>query len=33
MEVVKISQWLKKPDVITSFTCQQVKENGYMFPW
>ncbi|KAK7026834.1 hypothetical protein SK128_024367 [Halocaridina rubra] len=31
LEVVKISQWLKKPDVISSFSCHQVKENGYMF--
>ncbi|XP_027228483.1 TBC1 domain family member 23 isoform X2 [Penaeus vannamei] len=31
LEVVKVSQWLKKPDVITSFACHQVKENGYMY--
>ncbi|KAG7153518.1 TBC1 domain family member 23-like [Homarus americanus] len=31
LEVVKISQWLKKPDFISSFTCNQVKENGYMY--
>ncbi|XP_068209839.1 TBC1 domain family member 23 [Palaemon carinicauda] len=31
LEVVKISQWLKKPDVISSFSCHQVKENGYMY--
>ncbi|XP_064122970.1 TBC1 domain family member 23-like isoform X4 [Macrobrachium nipponense] len=31
LEVVKITQWLKKPDVISSFSCHQVKENGYMY--
>ncbi|KAK8752325.1 hypothetical protein OTU49_004854, partial [Cherax quadricarinatus] len=29
--VLKISQWLKKPDVVSSFSCHQVKENGYMY--
>lgn len=31
LEVVKISQWLKKPDVVSSFSCQEVRENGYMY--
>ncbi|XP_071549394.1 TBC1 domain family member 23 isoform X2 [Panulirus ornatus] len=30
-EVVRLSQWLKKPDVVSSFSCHQVKENGYMY--
>lgn len=31
LEVVKLSQWLKKPDVVSAFSCHQVKENGYMY--
>ncbi|CAL4067063.1 unnamed protein product, partial [Meganyctiphanes norvegica] len=32
LEIVNINQWIKKPDVISSFSCHQVKENGYMYP-
>jgi len=31
-EVVAISTWLSKPDVIEAFRCHEVKVNGYMYP-
>ncbi|XP_047119746.1 TBC1 domain family member 23 [Schistocerca piceifrons] len=30
-DVVSISTWLKKPEVIESFKCHEVKVNGYMY--
>ncbi|XP_059470261.1 TBC1 domain family member 23 isoform X2 [Neocloeon triangulifer] len=30
-EVVAIQTWLKKPDVVKSFKCHEVKMNGYMY--
>jgi hypothetical protein len=30
-EVVAISTWLSKPDVIQAFRCHEVKVNGYMY--
>ncbi|XP_065342943.1 TBC1 domain family member 23 isoform X2 [Cloeon dipterum] len=30
-EVVSIQTWLKKPDVVKSFKCHEVKMNGYMY--
>jgi hypothetical protein len=30
-EVVAISTWLRKPDVIEAFKCHEVKVNGYMY--
>jgi len=30
-EVVTISTWLNKPDVIKAFKCHEVKVNGYMY--
>lgn len=29
-ELVTLQSWLKNPDVIKAFKCQEVKENGYM---
>ena len=31
-ELVAISSWLKRPDVINSFHCHEVKESGHAFP-
>lgn len=31
-ELVAISSWLKRPDVINSFRCHEVKESGHAFP-
>jgi len=31
-ELVAISSWLNKPDVISSFHCHEVKESGHAFP-
>uniref|UniRef100_A0A1B6DC88 TBC1 domain family member 23 n=1 Tax=Clastoptera arizonana TaxID=38151 RepID=A0A1B6DC88_9HEMI len=31
LEVVCLSAWLKKPDVIACFKCQEVKLSGYMY--
>ena len=31
-EMVAISSWLNKPDVISSFRCHEVKESGHAFP-
>ncbi|MEE6468300.1 hypothetical protein FKM82_008250 [Ascaphus truei] len=31
-EIVNIQTWLNKPDVKNNFTCNEVKENGHMFP-
>jgi TBC1 domain family member 23 C-terminal len=30
-EVVSVQTWLKKPDVVKSFKCHEVKMNGYMY--
>jgi hypothetical protein len=30
-EIVAISTWLRKPDVIAAFKCHEVKVNGYMY--
>ncbi|KAG1659207.1 TBC1 domain family member 23 [Nymphon striatum] len=30
-EIINISIWLKKPDVVDSFQCHEVKKNGYMY--
>lgn len=30
-EIVSIQSWLKNPDVIAHFPCQEVKMNGFMF--
>lgn len=31
LETVSLSAWLKKPDVVASFKCQEVKVNGFMY--
>lgn len=31
-EVVNIQTWINKPDVKYNFPCNEVKENGHMFP-
>lgn len=31
-ELVAISSWLKRPDVINSFHCHEVKESGHAYP-
>ncbi|XP_019642823.1 PREDICTED: TBC1 domain family member 23-like isoform X2 [Branchiostoma belcheri] len=31
-EVVNLDTWLKKPDVIQHFPCQEVKESGHLLP-
>jgi hypothetical protein len=30
-EIVAISTWMRKPDVIAAFECLEVKVNGYMY--
>ncbi|XP_060090577.1 TBC1 domain family member 23 isoform X3 [Heteronotia binoei] len=31
-EIVNIQTWINKPDIKHHFSCNEVKENGYMFP-
>ena len=31
VEVVSIQQWLKDPNLLHSFKCQEVKVNGYVY--
>ncbi|GAB6027407.1 hypothetical protein CHUAL_001678 [Chamberlinius hualienensis] len=31
-EIVSLSTWLKKPDVLSSFKCKEVKRNGHVHP-
>ncbi|XP_013774854.1 TBC1 domain family member 23-like [Limulus polyphemus] len=31
-EEVGLQTWLKKPDVIETFKCDEIKDNGYMYP-
>lgn len=30
-EIINVQEWLKKPEVIKSFKCQEVQLNGYMY--
>ncbi|XP_076304257.1 TBC1 domain family member 23 [Tachypleus tridentatus] len=31
-EEIGLQTWLKKPDVIETFKCDEIKDNGYMYP-
>ena len=30
-DVVKLETWLQKPDVMHSFSCQELRDSGYMY--